>query len=82
MTRAILAIDPGKSGGIALHVDGKWTFAKMPATIQDLRLLLAASSREGITAYIEEIPKHAGPMGASSLFVLPPERSRSTLPSS
>lgn len=70
MSRSVLAIDPGKTGGIALHVDGVWTFKKMPATIQDLRLLLGASMSQGIIAYIEEIPKHAGVMGGSSLFVL------------
>lgn len=70
MTRAVLAIDPGKSGGIALHVNGKWTFTKMPATIQDTRLLLAASSREGIIAYIEELPKFVRAIPSSAVFVM------------
>jgi len=70
MTRSVLAIDPGKSGGIAVHVDGKWTFHKMPATIQDTRLLLCSSHVPGMVAYIEELPKFVSAIPSSRVFVM------------
>lgn len=72
MSRDIIAIDPGKSGGIAACIDGQWAFEKMPATIQDVRVILqsTALSRAGVVAYIEELPKFVRAIPSSAVFVM------------
>ena len=70
--RNILAIDPGKSGGIAACIDGAWGFHKMPGTIQDVRIILqsTAMSRSDVVAYIEELPKFVRAIPSSAVFVM------------
>lgn len=70
---AIVGIDPGASGGIAiLMVNGHpWEWHKMPDTSADLAELLARCnlSHERIVVYVESV--HSSPqMGVSSAFKL------------
>jgi hypothetical protein len=74
-TPHFIAIDPGKSGGIAWTVDGGPVQAcRMPDTVHDLYALLLGirgdQTLDPATAYIEDIPRHQGLMSASSLYVL------------
>jgi hypothetical protein len=73
MSKTIIGIDPGKSGGIAWITDGKPCVEKMPDTLQDLwELIVSISMNAGIGgmdihAYIEQV--HSSPqMGVKSAF--------------
>jgi len=73
MSKTIIGIDPGKSGGIVWITDGKPCVEKMPDTLQDLwELIVSISMNAGIGgtdihAYIEQV--HSSPqMGVKSAF--------------
>ncbi|MEY2599793.1 MAG: Flavobacterium phage vB FspS tant8 [Verrucomicrobiota bacterium] len=66
-----LAIDPGVSGGIAyLDTDGTTHAMPMPATLGDIRDQLRILAKVPATCFLEELPKFAGRMGASSMGVM------------
>jgi hypothetical protein len=63
MERRILALDPGKSGGLVWCArDGSLQTAKMPDTEGNIRdLLRSAVASDGVNeAWIENIPKYVG----------------------
>lgn len=75
----IIAIDPGKSGGLAVrHHDGAVTTEKMPPTVRDLIELLEEIVRnhyrdelETPVAIVEDVPSFAGKaQSGSSAFKL------------
>lgn len=66
--RLLIAIDPGVSGGIAYQdTDGGVHALAMPETLWDLRIVLASMVCERTVAVIEDLPKFAGRMSASSM---------------
>ena len=66
--RLLIAIDPGVSGGIAYQdTDGGVHAMAMPDTVADLRLALATLVCENSVAVLEDLPKFAGRMSASSM---------------
>jgi len=64
-----LAIDPGAAGGIAYEAElGIVEAIAMPDTVVDLADALRALKLKGCTtAFLEEIPKFAGPNGAAMI---------------
>lgn len=67
--RKIIAIDPGKEGGIAVYsIDAKMVVAveHMPETMQDLYTLIKCWSNNAV-AYLERVGGIPG-MGASAMF--------------
>lgn len=71
----LLAIDPGASGGIAWMDDHICNAVTMPATHKDIiDVIIAATrlrkTREGGTAFLEDLVKHMGPgIPASTMAV-------------
>lgn len=63
----LIAIDPGVSGGIAHEHDGKVLVQPMPETLHDLIEALSLLCSPGCTVFLEELPKFAGKMSASSM---------------
>ena len=70
----IISIDPGKSGGVAVFVDGETDAHPMPDTLKEL-----ADTAQAITlqpgahavCYVEEVPKFCGAnRPAASIFTL------------
>ena len=69
MSKCIIGIDPGTSGGIAWISDGKPCVEKMPETLQDLWELICDIKADGdhFVAYLEQV--HSSPqMGVKSAF--------------
>jgi len=66
----IVAIDPGVSGGIAYEDGGTVHALPMPATLGDLADLIRILAADGPTFWLEELPKFAGKMSASSMGVM------------
>jgi len=70
----ILAIDPGKSGGIALFVAGEADARKMPETLKELADVASGLMLESETmpvCYLEDVPKFCGHnRPAASIFTL------------
>lgn len=64
-----IAIDPGASGGIAYEAEPSIVEAvAMPDTVVDLADVLRALKLKGATtAFLEEIPKFAGPNGSAMI---------------
>lgn len=60
MARAILGIDPGDKGGIAIHVDGDTTAYKMPTTLGALHsfFMEVAAQHDRPIAYYENNNGH------------------------
>lgn len=66
----IVSVDPGVSGGIA-YEDGDTVHAlPMPPTLGDLAQLVQILAADGPTFWVEELPKFAGKMSASSMGVM------------
>lgn len=55
--KTIIAIDPGKSGGIAIYSDGRATASKMPSGIKEFDSILKSwdSTYEDIIVFIEKV---------------------------
>jgi hypothetical protein len=75
MNQNLIAIDPGVSGGIAyIDTDGSIHAFPMPETLGDIQkqlsILCKAFYRDFPTAFLEELPKFAGPMSASSMATM------------
>jgi len=67
----LLAIDPGKSGGIAyVDTDGSVHALPMPETVVDLERLLRSLICVETTCFIGEIPMYRGKMNLRSTAVL------------
>lgn len=73
----ILAIDPGKSGGFAVYINGETGAGKMPETLHELaeqaRGLagLAVRPTSEAVCYLEDVPKFCGHnRPAASIFTL------------
>jgi hypothetical protein len=70
----ILAIDPGKSGGFAVHINGESGAGKMPDTLKELALRARGLTIEAKTdpvCYLEDVPKFCGHnRPAASIFTL------------
>lgn len=69
----ILAIDPGKSGGVAVLIGGCVEARKMPETLKELAdtadAVLRSNNRS--VCYVEDVPKFCGRnLPASSIFTL------------
>jgi hypothetical protein len=68
---SLLAIDPGKSGGIAYtDTDGSVHAVPMPGTVADVERLLRTLVCVDTTCFIEEIPMYRGKMNLRSTAVL------------
>jgi hypothetical protein len=68
MTINYLAIDPGSAGGIAFEIDNIVEAIAMPDTVVDLVDQVRSLKLKGCTtAFLEEIPKFAGPNGAAMI---------------
>jgi hypothetical protein len=66
----MVAIDPGVGGGIA-YEDGENVYAvPMPSTLGDMAALIRILAADGPTFWVEELPKFAGRMSASSMGVM------------
>lgn len=65
-----IAIDPGKSGGIAVITPDKIQAYSMPETERDIVSVLTELRKETLVAYIEDVPKAIFGAGASALAVL------------
>jgi hypothetical protein len=70
----ILAIDPGKSGGLAISSHGETDASKMPDTLKglaDIAQALAIDPSCPTVCYIEDVPKFCGRnRPAASIFTL------------
>lgn len=70
MNRTLIAVDPGKSGGIAWTFGGKCAVDKMPQTEQDIfeliRRIQHANYKDDVTCYMEDVPISMGSKGAAS----------------
>ena len=70
----ILAIDPGKSGGFAVHINGEVAATKMPDTLKELALRaqgLTIEAKTDSVCYLEDVPKFCGEnRPAASIFPL------------
>jgi hypothetical protein len=70
----ILAIDPGKSGGFAVHIHGENAAGKMPDTLKELALHaqgVTIEAQSDAVAYLEDVPKFCGHnRPAASIFTL------------
>lgn len=70
MSRTLIAVDPGLSGGIAWTFGGKCAVDKMPCTEQDIFELIRRIANDKIghdvTCYMEDVPISMGSKGASS----------------
>jgi hypothetical protein len=67
----LLAIDPGKSGGIAYtDTDGSVHAVPMPDTVADLARLLQTLVCAETTCFIEDLPMYRGKMNLRSTAVL------------
>lgn len=68
--KRILAIDPGMSGGIAYHGHGGIILDSMPATDQDISILVSDRLAISDVCYIEKVGGYVGGKGApgSSMF--------------
>jgi hypothetical protein len=67
----LLAIDPGKSGGIAYtDTDGSVHAVPMPDTVSDVERLLRMLVCVETVCFIEEIPMYLGKMNLRSTAVL------------
>lgn len=69
MSKCIIGIDPGASGGIAWICDGKPCVEKMPETLQDLWDLICDMKTDGgdFVAYLEQVSS-SPQMGVVSSF--------------
>ena len=64
---SLLAIDPGKSGGIAYtDTDGSVHAVPMPDTVTDLERLPRTLVCAETTCFIEELPMYRGKMNLRS----------------
>jgi hypothetical protein len=63
----LIAIDPGVSGGIAHEIGGQVYVQPMPETLHDITNALALICSPRATVFLEELPKFAGKMSASSM---------------
>lgn len=52
----IIAIDPGKSGGLAIHDNGETAAHKMPDTLKAVAELVNVTSDISAVAYVEHVP--------------------------
>lgn len=67
----VIAIDPGKSGGIAYtDTDGSVHAVPMPETVADLDRLLRTLVCGNTTCFVEELPMYRGKMNLRSTAVL------------
>lgn len=70
----LLAIDPGKSGGFAVHINGETAAGKMPDTLRELSIRARGLTIEAKTepvCYLEDVPKFCGHnRPAASIFTL------------
>lgn len=76
MSKTIIAIDPGASGGFAFYnpepLMGHWVEV-MPDSLADAAEMLQClkADKDDLVAYLEDIPKFCGPkLPGSSVFVM------------
>ena len=68
---SLLAIDPGKGGGIAYEdTDGSVHALPMPDTVADMELLLRTLVCSETVCFIEDLPMYRGKMNLRSTAVL------------
>lgn len=77
MSKTIISIDPGASGGFLVKTKSSCVALKMPDTLADwaeqIRCWNNYANQEGeeLVAYVEDIPKFCGPkLPGSSVFVM------------
>lgn len=75
MSKTIIGIDPGQSGGYAVQSEKSYWASPMPDTLNDLvsafyDMKFSCDTGE-LVAYVENIPKFCGPkLPGSSVFVM------------
>jgi hypothetical protein len=66
----IIAIDPGKSGGIAVQFEAETRAHKMPETLKALADLVNLAPDSPIVAYVEHVPPFVPSARAKNMFRL------------